>query len=98
MKGNLPLSPQAADDLRHIAVQEIICLECGALNSLDAWNCGECDERLMVPWGEISDGYLAAVDLLHTRKLEPSQIRDLLHNLQQTQAFYMAGTKYSVFG
>jgi hypothetical protein len=98
------LSPRAADDLRRISsdealpLEEIICLECGKLNSLDVWSCVACGAQLMLPWGEISDGYLTALDLLRSGKLSSSGLRELLDSVRVTQSLYMAGTRYSVFG
>jgi hypothetical protein len=82
------------------AAKTIICLECGYLNPPAACQCEVCNAQLLVPspWSEVSAGYLTALDLLRGGELDSSQIRDLLDNLRQTQAFYMAGTKYSVFG
>ena len=92
------LSPEASDDLDHIAARAIICLECGHLNQPSAWECKACGAQIMVPWGEVSGSYLTALDLLRGGGLDSGQKRDLLDSLRQTQAFYMAGTKYSVFG
>lgn len=99
MQDETPLSPAASGDLAHIAGREIICLECGYLNPLGAWQCEACNTQLLVPspWSGVSDSYLTAVDLLRSGELDASQIRELLDNLRQTQSFYVAGTKYSVF-
>jgi hypothetical protein len=51
----------------------------------------------MVPMGTLSEGYLTAVELLRNGQLAPDQVQALLADLQRVQAFYTAGTKYSVF-
>ena len=94
------LSPEAAEDLGHIAadLQAYICLACGHLNSLSTETCAACGTTMQVPWGEITDSYLSAVDLLRNEQVSSDQLADLMACLRRVQSFYTAGTRYSVFG
>ncbi len=81
-----------------LAVEALICLECGQVASPQDIHCTHCNTRLGFPMGADNSGYLKAIDLLQGSQLTQEKILALLDSLRQQYSFYMAGTKYSVFG
>ena len=100
MNNGANLSPEATEDLGHIAgdLQEYVCLACGHLNPCQAQTCAACGAQMQIPWDGIGESYLTALDLVRAGQLSTGELRELLDNLPKVQSFYTAGTRYSVFG
>lgn len=92
--------PPEKCSLDYVAGETMICLECGHVNTCagNEWNCVKCGAQLHYPIEEDHTGYIEAIDLLRSEALSPEKVQELLNSLRESFSFYMAGTKYSVFG